>query len=81
MWVLLFVLSHQAIPPVEVKFSPTVIAQEFTSAARCEAAKSFILAAFGNDPDMMNHELARRFETGDLSSRQKVVVQARCLRK
>ncbi len=81
MWVLLLVLSHQAIPPVEVKFAPTVVMQEFTSAARCEAAKNVILAAFGNDPDMMNHELARRFDAGNLSSRQRVVVTARCLRK
>jgi hypothetical protein len=81
MWVLLFVLSHQAIPPVEVKFSPTVVVQEFTSAARCEAAKNFILAAFGDDPDTMNQELARRFDAGNLSSRQKVIVTARCLPK
>jgi hypothetical protein len=30
---------------------------------------------------MMNRELARRFETGDLSSRQTVILKARCLRK
>ena len=81
MWVLLFVLSHQSIPPVEVKFSPTVIAQEFTSAARCEAAKSFVLATFGDDPETMNQELARRFAAGDSFARQKVIVMARCLRK
>jgi hypothetical protein len=80
-WVLLLILSHYSVPPVEVKFAPTIIMQEFSSYGRCEAAKGFILAAFGNDPDRMNEALQRRLATGDVSSLQKVIVKARCQRK
>jgi hypothetical protein len=81
MWILLFVLSHHSVPPGEVKFAPTIVMQEFSSRERCEAAKSFILAAFGDDPAKMTEELQRRYSTGDLGSRQKVILKARCTRK
>jgi hypothetical protein len=81
MWVLLFVLSHHSVPPVEVKFAPTVVMQEFSSRARCEAAKGFILGTLGDLPEKMNEALQSRFATGDLRAPQKVILEARCLRK
>ena len=81
MWILLFIASQYSLAGNDAKLAPTVVMQEFATRERCETARRFIVASFGDDPDKITDSSQRDFMAGYSHSPQRVILKARCVRK
>jgi hypothetical protein len=80
MWVLMIVTFAATNPP-NLRYSPTIFSQEYSSKEKCEAARATLHGGFLAQVETLNRVMADKFTSGEARNYETIYIQIVCTEK
>ena len=80
MWVLIIVTFAATNPP-NLRYSPTLFSQEYSSRDKCEAARGTLNEGLLAQVEVLNRVMAEKFSLGEVRNYETIFMQIICTEK
>jgi len=80
MWVLIIVTFAATNPP-NLRYSPTLFSQEYSSKEKCEAARATLSEGLLAQVEVLNRVMAEKFSLGEVRDYETIFMQIICTEK